>query len=166
MQTEYSICERYWVIKKKTTKDWLCQVRDTFVTKGYFQPSWKRHMCNEFCSIWVRIHIQSNLVNPNILVPMLFLFGLKTFGSSNTTNKFNMGCNRGRSVPGHLCSDYCRFGLPMSGLTRSDCNTYKLTCLVIIVDPYFTHSVYRPLETWIHWRIILFHVLCSILWSC
>ncbi len=32
--------------------DWLRQVRDTFVTKGYFQPSWKRNMC--MWSIWVR----------------------------------------------------------------------------------------------------------------
>ncbi len=35
--------------------------------------------------------VQSNLVNPNLLVPGLFLFGLKML--------FNMR----RSVPGHLC---------------------------------------------------------------
>ncbi len=38
----------------KDRKDWLRQVRDTFVTKGYFQSSWNRNICNEFWSIWVR----------------------------------------------------------------------------------------------------------------
>ncbi len=47
-------CDRGSCISPYITKDWLREVWDTFGMKGYFQPSWKRNMCNEFWSIWVR----------------------------------------------------------------------------------------------------------------
>ena len=48
----------------------------------------------------------------------MFGFGIATYGLSSN---FNMVFNRRRSVPGHLCSDYCIFGLSMSGLSKFDC---------------------------------------------
>ncbi len=55
-------------IQSPFTFDWLCQVRGTFVTKGYFQPTWKRNMCNEFWSIWVRLHLFGHNCGPQIVM--------------------------------------------------------------------------------------------------
>ncbi len=105
-------------------------------------------------------YLQSNLVNPNPLVPKLFLFGLKTSGLGNTVcilwNWMKTYQPYSEKQRKQLRWPYCIFGLATSGLTKSDCILKHPTMHLCIQH---THEIFQGIQyqhIWWQWPAMLF----------